>query len=58
VRSTAGRECWEPDRPTLSVYQLIDGEYQVQQFRDQDRIISAAFPDMTLTAAQVFAAGQ
>jgi Uma2 family endonuclease len=47
-----------PKQPTLSVYQLIDGEYQVQQFRAQDRILSAAFPDLTLTAAQVFAAGQ
>jgi Uma2 family endonuclease len=47
-----------PQQPTLSVYQFMDGEYQVQQFRDQDRIISSAFPELTLTAAQVFAAGQ
>lgn len=47
-----------PKQPTISVYQLIDGEYQVQQFRGSDRIISTAFPDLTLTAAQIFAAGQ
>jgi Uma2 family endonuclease len=47
-----------PKQPMLSVYRLIDGEYQVQQFRDTDRIISVAFPELTLTAAQVFAAGQ
>lgn len=47
-----------PKQPTISVYQLIDGEYQVQQFRDGDRIISIAFPDLTLTAEQIFAAGQ
>jgi Uma2 family endonuclease len=47
-----------PKQPTLSIYQLVDGEYQVQQFRDTDRIISVAFPELTLTAAQVFAAGQ
>lgn len=47
-----------PKQPTLSVYQLIDSEYQVQQFRGSERLISAAFPELTLTAAQVFAAGQ
>ncbi|MGK7893232.1 MAG: Uma2 family endonuclease [Xenococcus sp. (in: cyanobacteria)] len=47
-----------PKQPTISVYQLIDGEYQVQQFRGGDRIISAAFPELTLTAEQVFAAGE
>lgn len=46
-----------PKQPTLSVYQLVDGEYQVQQFRGSDRIISAAFPELNLTAAQVFEAG-
>ncbi len=47
-----------PKQPTLSVYQLVDGEYQVQQFRGSDRIISAAFPELQLTAEQVFAVGQ
>ena len=45
-----------PKQPTLSVHQLVDGEYQVQQFRGSDRIISAAFPELNLTAAHVFAA--
>ncbi len=47
-----------PKQPTFSVYQLIDGEYQVKQFRDGERIISSAFPELKLTAGQVFAAGQ
>ncbi len=47
-----------PKRPTFSVYSLVDGEYQVQQFRGGDRIISPTFPELTLTAEQVFAAGQ
>ena len=46
-----------PKQPTFSVYQLMDGEYQVQQFRGSDRIISPAFPELTLTAQQVFAMG-
>lgn len=44
-------------QPTLSVYQLTNGEYQVQQFRGNDRIISQAFPELNLTVDQVFAAG-
>lgn len=46
-----------PKQPTFSVYQLVDGEYQVQQFRGDDWIISTAFPELHLTAAQVFTAG-
>jgi Uma2 family endonuclease len=45
-----------PKAPTFSVYQLVDGEYQMQQFRGNDRIISLAFPELNLTAEQVFAA--
>jgi Uma2 family endonuclease len=46
-----------PKEPTFSVYQLVDGEYQMQQFRGSDRIISLAFPELNLTTEQVFAAG-
>ncbi len=46
-----------PKQPTLSVYRLLDGEYQGQQFRGNDRIISPAFRDLNLTVAQVFAVG-
>ena len=45
----------DPKQPTLSVYQLIDGEYQVQQFRGEQPIISAAFPELKLTAQEIFA---
>jgi Uma2 family endonuclease len=44
----------DPKQPTISVYQLIDGEYQVTQFRDKDQIISPIFPTFNLTANQVF----
>jgi Uma2 family endonuclease len=47
-----------PKQPTISVYQLIDGEYQVSQFRGSDKIISPTFPELKLTAEQVFNAGQ
>ncbi|HEY9866130.1 MAG TPA: Uma2 family endonuclease [Candidatus Obscuribacterales bacterium] len=47
-----------PKQPTLSVYQLIQGEYQVQQFRDHQRIESRIFPELSLTALQIFQVGQ
>ncbi|MBF1990289.1 Uma2 family endonuclease [Fischerella thermalis] len=47
-----------PKQPTFSVYQLIDGEYQVSQFRGSEKILSPTFPELKLTAEQVFNAGQ
>ena len=43
-----------PKQPTLSVCQLVDGEYQVTQFRGDSRIESPAFPELRLTAEQIF----
>ncbi|MEH2150237.1 Uma2 family endonuclease [Nostoc sp.] len=45
-----------PKLPTISIYQLIDGEYQVTQFRGSDRIVSPTFPELNLTAEQIFQA--
>ena len=45
-----------PKQPTISVYQLVGDEYQVQQFRGDELIESRLFPGLTLTAEQVFAA--
>ena len=46
-----------PKQPTISVYQLVDGEYEISLFRGNDNIESAAFPELKLTAQQVFQAG-
>ncbi|MBD2664523.1 hypothetical protein B6N60_03850 [Richelia sinica FACHB-800] len=43
-----------PKQPTFTVYQLVDGEYQFQQFRGNERIISPSFPELNLTAQQIF----
>ncbi|MBD2595996.1 Uma2 family endonuclease [Nostoc spongiaeforme FACHB-130] len=43
-----------PKLPTISIYQLIDGEYQVTQFRGSDHIESLTFPELALTAEQIF----
>ncbi|MEH2082645.1 MAG: Uma2 family endonuclease [Nostoc sp.] len=47
-----------PKQPTISIYQLIEGEYQVRQFRGNDCIQSPAFPEFNLTAEQIFPAGE
>ncbi len=46
-----------PKQPTISVYTLIEGEYQVSQFRGDERIQSPTFPELNLTAQQVFEVG-
>jgi Uma2 family endonuclease len=43
-----------PKTPTVSVYTLINGEYQLQQFRGGDRILSITFPELAVTAADIF----
>jgi Uma2 family endonuclease len=45
-----------PKQPTLFVCALVDEEYDMQAFRDSDRILSPTFPELSLTAAQIFAA--
>jgi Uma2 family endonuclease len=47
-----------PKTPTFSVHNLVDREYEVQRFKEGDRILSPAFPDLSLTVDQVFAVGQ
>jgi Uma2 family endonuclease len=46
-----------PKLPTISVCNLVDGEYQIIRFRDDEHIISQAFPELRLTANQIFQAG-
>ncbi|MCC5644176.1 Uma2 family endonuclease [Nostoc sp. CHAB 5824] len=47
-----------PKLPTVFVYQLVEGQYQVQKFTGNDRIISTTFPELALTVKQVVAASQ
>jgi len=46
-----------PKQPTISVCNLVDGEYQILKFRENDRIVSQTFPDLNMTANQIFQAG-
>lgn len=47
-----------PKQPTLTICELIDGEYQLQQFRGSDRVVSKTFPELNLTATNIFNAGR
>jgi Uma2 family endonuclease len=45
-----------PKQPTITIYQLENGEYLPGKiFRGHDRIESRLFPNLTLTAEQIFA---
>ncbi|MBD2775563.1 Uma2 family endonuclease [Iningainema tapete] len=53
-----GREfIGDPKQPTILVCSLDDGEYRIKKFRGDERIVSPTFPELTLTAQQIFGAG-
>ncbi|MDZ8064367.1 MAG: Uma2 family endonuclease [Nostoc sp. DedQUE08] len=53
-----GREfIGKPKQPTILVCSLEEGEYRVSKFRGDDRIQSPTFPELNLTAEQIFHAG-
>ena len=43
-----------PKQPTFTVCTLVEGEYELQQFRGDDAILSNVFPNFTQTVDQVF----
>ncbi|MGC9528397.1 MAG: Uma2 family endonuclease [Limnospira sp.] len=47
-----------PKRPTISIYRLVDREYQVQYFRNDESVRSPTFPELDLTADQIFRGGR
>ncbi len=53
-----GREyIGKPKQPTITICTLVEDEYQKQLFQSSNLLVSSLFPDLRLTAAQVFAAG-
>ncbi|QIR41573.1 hypothetical protein HCG51_24075 [Tolypothrix sp. PCC 7910] len=46
-----------PKQPRISIYCLVEYEYQVTQFRATDHIQSPTFPNLNVTAQQIFQAG-
>jgi Uma2 family endonuclease len=47
----------DPKQPTISIYYLVEREYQVTQFKQNDVIISPTFSEIQLTVEQVFNCG-
>ena len=52
----ASRYIGSPKQPTLSIYTLVEDEYQISQFRDGQVIQSRAFLELRLTADQLLGA--
>ncbi|MEA5510202.1 Uma2 family endonuclease [Crocosphaera sp. UHCC 0190] len=52
----SARYIGSPKEPTISIYQLINGEYQVSLFKREENISSLIFPELLLTAKQIFQA--
>jgi Uma2 family endonuclease len=52
------RHIGKPKQPTLSICTLVNGEYEIQQLRGNQSIVSLTFPDLKLTAEQVLMAGR
>ena len=43
-----------PKQPAILIYSLVEGKYQVNQFRGDDRIVSPTFPELSLTTNQIY----
>ncbi len=52
------RHIGKPKQPTLSICSLVDEEYEIQQLRGREIIISPTFPELRLTAEQVLRANR
>lgn len=52
------RHIGKPKQPTLSICTLVNGEYEIQQIRGNQPVVSITFPDLKLTAKKVLKAGE
>ncbi|MGI0485446.1 Uma2 family endonuclease [Pantanalinema rosaneae CENA516] len=53
----AERNIGSPKQPTLTICTLVNGEYHLNQYREDQSLISTVFPNLELTANMVFNAG-
>ena len=47
------RHIGKSKQPTLSICTLVNGEYEIQQLRGNQMVVSTTFPSLKLTAAEV-----
>ncbi|MBD2255871.1 Uma2 family endonuclease [Nostoc parmelioides] len=53
-----GREyIGKPKQPTITICTLVEDEYNRQLFQNNEQLVSLVFPNLQLTAQQVFASG-
>ena len=45
----------DPKQPTIFVCNLVDGEYQMNPFTENTAIVSPTFPELNLSAEDIFA---
>ncbi len=45
-----------PKQPTISIYTLVQDEYQISQFQGDVRILSPTLPELNLSAEEIFQA--
>jgi Uma2 family endonuclease len=58
TRGLGGRRyIGNPKQPTITVCRLVEGVYETQLFRRGESLVSPSFPNLRLTADQVFEAG-
>ncbi len=54
-----GREyIGKPKQPTVTICTLIEDEYEKHLFQNNEQLISSIFPNLQLTAQQIFTAGR
>jgi len=53
----AVRYLGQPKQPTLTLCQLVEGEYQLQRLTAGQSLVSPSFPALTLSVDAIFAAG-
>ena len=52
----ASRHIGSPKRPIITIYQLVEGEYQFHQFREDEPVESLVFPGLKLTINSILVA--
>ncbi len=53
-----GREyIGKPKQPTMTICKLVEDEYHKQLLQNYDQLVSSVFPNLQLTAQQIFASG-
>jgi len=53
-----GREyIGKPKQPTITICTLLEDEYHKQVLQNHDQVVSSVFPNLQLTAQQIFASG-